>query len=75
MAAPGFLRSGPDENMALAMLGPRLGLLIHKAENMAVFPEVSRDGEETQPHLLWGPHPLLRHQFMQGQYGPLQVLE
>lgn len=47
MVAPGFLGSGPVGNMALTVLGPRIGFLIHKAGNVVVFPEWSRDGEQT----------------------------
>lgn len=50
MEVPGFLRSGPAGDMALAVLGPSIGLLIHKAGNMAMLPpgspEVSREREQ-----------------------------
>lgn len=50
MEVPGFLRSGPAGDMALAVLGPSIGLLIHKAGNMAMLPPsspaVSREREQ-----------------------------
>lgn len=50
MEVPGFLRSGPAGDTALAVLGSSIGLLTHKAGNMAMLPpsspEVSREREQ-----------------------------
>lgn len=57
MEAPCFLRSGSAGDMTLAILGPRIGLLISKSGDMAVLPRLVRQrcqgtGTGPQPRLL-----------------------